>query len=153
MVGPNGNKVAFFSFSLDDDHMGIIGADTKKTIIFEAELLALVVAFSVWRDYLTAMSVICFVDNNSARDVAISGNGRNFTANSLIDFLLKLEMATCTTPWYTRIPTPSNIADNPSRGDVGELVGPKVSETNVRDGLHEIMIALAEDTVKRGSTF
>ena len=153
LVGPNGLKVAFFSFSLDDDYMGILGADTKKTIIFDAELLAMVVAFSVWRDYLTAMSIICFVDNNSARDVAISGNGRNFAANSLIDFLLKLEMATCTTPWYTRIPTPSNIADNPSRGDVDELLAQKVSETNVRDGLHEIMIALAEDTVKRGSTF
>ena len=143
LVGPNGSKVAFFSISLDDDHMGILGVDTKKTIIFEAELLAMVLAFSVWREYLTAMSVICFVDNNSARDVAISGNGRNFTANSLIDFLLKLEMANCTTPWYTRIPTPSNIADNPSRGDVCELVRQKVSATDVRKGLQEIMIALA----------
>ena len=69
----------------------------------------------------------------------------------MIDFLLKLEMANCTTPWYTRIPTPSNIADNPSRGDVCELVNQKASETDVQNGLQEIMIALAEDTVKRGS--
>ena len=133
--------------------MGILGAEIKKTIIFEAELLALVLAFSVWRDYVTAKSIICFVDNNSARDVAISGNGRNFTANSLIDFLLKLEMATCTTPWYTRIPTPSNIADDPSRGVVEALLAQKVSETSVQDGLREIMVALAEDTVKMGANF
>jgi hypothetical protein len=42
---------------------------------------------------------------------------------------------------------------NPSRGDVCELVAQKVFETNVQNGLQEIMIALAEDTVKRGSNF
>ena len=110
------------------------------------------VAFSVWRDYIRAMSVICFVDNNSARDVAISGNGRNITANCLIEFLLKLEMSSCTTPWYARIPTPSNIADEPSRGETRRFIQGKVQETFVGDGLNEIMLALAEDTVLRGST-
>ena len=152
LVGPLANKVAFFSISLDEDQMGILGADTKKTIIFESELLAMVVAFSVWRELRAAMSMICFVDNNSARDVAISGNGRNFTANLLIDFLLKLEMSSCTTPWYTRVPTPSNVADEPSRGDVAELRAQNVSETNVQEALQEIMMVLAEDAVKRGST-
>ena len=132
--------------------MGILGADTKKTIIFESELLAMVVAFSVWKEVLSAMSMICFVDNNSARDVAISGNGRNFTANLLIDFLLKLEMSSCTTPWYTRVPTPSNVADEPSRGDVAELLAHNVPETNVKEALQEIMMVLAEDAVKRGLT-
>ena len=152
LVGPLANKVAFFSISLDEDQMGILGADTKKTIIFESELLAMVVAFSVWRELLAAMSLICFVDNNSARDVAISGNGCNFTANLLIDFLLKLEMSSCTTPWYTRVPTPSNVADEPSRGDVADLRAQNVSETNVQEALQEIMMVLAEDAVKRGST-
>jgi len=152
LVGPFANKVAFFSISLDEDQMGILGADTKKTIIFEAELLAMVVAFSVWKEVLSAMSMICFVDNNSARDVAISGNGRNFTANLLIDFLLKLEMSSCTTPWYTRVPTPSNVADEPSRGEVAELRAQNVSETKVEEALQEIVMVLAEDAVKRGST-
>ena len=46
-----------------------------------------------------------------------------------------------------------NRKKNPSRGDVCELVAQKVFETNVQNGLQEIMIALAEDTVKRGSNF
>ena len=78
--------------ALNHEQLELLGSETKKTIIFEAELLALVLAFSVWRDYIRAMSLICFVDNNSARDVAISGNGRNIAANCLIEFLLKLEM-------------------------------------------------------------
>ena len=152
LVGPNGRPVAFFSVALNLEQMELLGSETKKTIIFEAELLALVVAFSIWRDYIRAMSLICFVDNNSARDVAISGNGRNITANCLIEFLLKLEMSSCTTPWYARIPTPSNIADEPSRGETRKFTTLKIPETSVHDGLQEIMLALAEDTVMRGST-
>ena len=151
LVGPNGKQVAYFSVSLSDEQMELLGSETKKTIIFEAELLALVLAFSVWREYIAAFSLICFVDNNSARDVAISGNGRNITANCLIEFLLKLEMSSCTTPWYARIPTPSNIADEPARGEIQRFVKFKVPGTSVQDGLHEIMLALAENTVMRGS--
>ena len=131
--------------------MELLGSETKKTIIFEAELLALVLAFSVWRDYIAAFSLICFVDNKSARDVAISGNGRNITAHCLIEFLLKLEMSSCTTPWYARIPMPSNIADEPSRGDIRRFTKLDVPGTTVQDGLQEIMLALAEKTVIRGS--
>ena len=152
LVSPKGEQAAFFSVSLNSDQLELLGADTKKTIIFEAELLALVLAFSVWRNFIEAFSVICFVDNNSARDVAISGNGRNITANCLIEFLLKLEMASCTTPWYARIPTPSNIADEPSRGSIQNLLQAAVPRTSVNEGLQEIMLALAENTVMRGST-
>jgi len=104
LVSPTGQKVAFFSLALDEDQMELMGSGVKKTIIFEAELLAMVVAFSAWRGFISAMSLLCFIDNNSARDVAISGSGRNITANFLIEALLKLEMATCTTPWYSRVP-------------------------------------------------
>ena len=152
LVGPNGRQVAFFSVALNHEQLELLGSEIKKTIIFEAELLALVLAFSVWRDYIKAMSLICFVDNNSARDVAISGNGRNITANSLIEFLLKLEMSSCTTPWYARIPTPSNIADEPSRGVTQRFIQGRIPETSVCDGLQEILLALAEDTVMRGSS-
>jgi len=150
LVGPNGVKVDFFSIALDKDQMEVLGAGLKKTIIFEAELLALVVAFSAWRKIISAMSVLCFVDNNSARDVAISGSGRNVTANLLIEALLKLEMATCTTPWYSRVPTPSNIADDPSRGEIHELVKNSINQTCVKEVLSDILLFLAEATVMGG---
>jgi len=94
------------------------------------------------------MSLPCFVDNNSARDVAISGMGRNLTANCLID-LLKLEMAVNISPWYSRIPTPSNIADDPSRGQTEYLLQQRVKQTDVTDSLEEIRLALAKTAVIR----
>ena len=90
LVGPNGKQAAYVSVALSNEQMELLGSETKKTIIFEAELLALVLAFSIWREYIAAFSLICFVDNNSARDVAISGNGRNITANCLIEFFTEI---------------------------------------------------------------
>ena len=96
--------------------------------------------------------MLCFIDNNSARDVAISGSGRNSTANFLVEALLKLEMATYTTPWYSRVPTPSNIADDPSRGEVHELIMSGVNRTCVKDALEEILLVLAAASVMGGNT-
>ena len=49
------------------------------------------------------------------------------------------------------IPPNKNIADEPSRGEIQRFVKFKVPGTSVQDGLHEIMLALAENTVMRGS--
>ena len=73
LVEPSGKPASFFSCCLSGDQMQCLGASSKKTIIFEAELLALVLAFAVWRNKLEGAPVVCFIDNNSARDVAISG--------------------------------------------------------------------------------
>ena len=150
LVNPLGQIEAFFSVSLTDDQMKLLGYGEKKTIIFEAELLAMVVAFAEWRDLIAARSLLCFIDNNSARDVAISGSGRNATANFLVESLLKLEMATSTTPWYSRVPTPSNIADGPSRGEILDLVAGGVKNVCVQKTLAEILVVLTEAADKRG---
>ena len=97
-----------------------------------------------------AVPLIGFVDNNSARDVAISGSGRNAVAVLLVDFLLKLEMSVCASPWYARVPTPSNIADEPSRGveRLLELMGSQ--KVDPSHELNQIMEVLGESAVKWG---
>ena len=150
LVGPNGEALSFFSVCLTKGQQDLLGADTKRTIIFEAELLALVLAFALWRDQLNAVPVICFIDNNSARDVAISGAGRNSTARDLVGFLLKLEMSVCAAPWYARVPTPSNIADDPSRGELQALQSQGVSQLDPSEALGHILEVLAEAAVKEG---
>ena len=148
-VNPAGGLEAFFSICLSEGCMALLGAKTKKTIIFEAELLALILAFAMWKVELVATPLICFVDNNSARDVAISGSGRNVVARALIDFLLKLEMAVCAAPWYARAPTPSNVADGPSRGET-DFLRRGVRQSHVQVELDQIMEVLKESTVKEG---
>ena len=150
LIEPSGKPAAFFSCCLSQAQMQCLGVSTKKTIIFEAELLALVLAFALWRYKLEGIPVVCFVDNNSARDVAISGTGRNATARALIGFLLKLEMAACTAPWYARVPTPSNVADEPSRGCNGPLEAKGIPRSDPTVELQQVLEALDEATVKVG---
>ena len=130
--------------------MKLLGSETKKIIIFEAELLALILAFAVWQRHLVAVPLIGFVDNNSARDVAISGAGRHAVACLLVDFLLKLEMSVCASPWYARVRTPSNIADEPSRGDESLLVQMGSRRVDPSKELSQIMEVLGESAVKLG---
>ena len=144
LVGPGGVKLAFFSIELTVEQMNLLGARTKRTIIFESELLALVLAFSIWSGVIRSSSVICFIDNNATRDVAISGSGRNAVGSSLIEFLLKLDMTTNVTPWYSRVPSPSNISDEPSRGEVECLNQQQVRQVSALDELSDILVVLRE---------
>ena len=150
LVDPSGKVVSFFSICLQVQHMSSLGADSKKTIIFEAELLALVLAFAVWKERLMAVPLICFVDNNSARDVAISGAGRNAAARTLVGFLIKLEMVVCSSPWYSRVPTPSNVADDPSRGETRELIQNGICQADPAVELDQKMDVLNETADIRG---
>ena len=58
---------------------------------------------------------MCYLDNNTSRDVCISGKGRSFIAKALASALLSLEDAGEIKTWFSRVPSPSNVADEPSR--------------------------------------
>ncbi len=105
-----------FSVSLSESQIHALGGSEKRTIILEAELLALVVALNLWRPLFGGCPTVFYVDNNSARDVAISGCGRSAVASSLLDILLEAEMQSGIFAWYSRVPSLSNPADDPSRG-------------------------------------
>ena len=75
----------------------------------------------LWAEQLSHAPVVVYVDNNSARDIAISGAARSKTANDLLEVLLGIEMQAGVTAWYQRVPSPSNIADEPSRELCSEL--------------------------------
>ena len=120
-MSEQGALLEYFSYQLTESEMNALGAETKKTIIFEAELLAVVVATSRWATTLKHKPIVYCIDNNGARDVAISAKARSAVASLLLERLLKLEDSLGLFAWYCRVPSPSNIADNPSRGDTEGL--------------------------------
>ena len=97
---------------------------------------------------MAAAAMVAFIDNNATRDVAISGSGRNLIANTLIDFMLKLEMAANLTPWFARVPTPSNM----SRGIVSMLTALGAVQVQPANALLGIFEVLEDLTVKGGSS-
>ena len=48
-----------------------IGCNEKKTIIFEAELVAYIAAVVLWESRLQRHALVAYVDNNSARDACM----------------------------------------------------------------------------------
>ena len=117
----DGTAVQAFSFCLSQEQIGLLGGLVKQTIIFEVELLALIVAFVLWKNVISNSPVVFYVDNNSARDVAISANSRSLLIAGLVEQLLRVEDFAACFCWFSRVPSPSNPADEPSRGDIASL--------------------------------
>ena len=90
----------------------------------------MIVALRVWKQKIADRPIVIFVDNNSARDVAISGTARTKVPLLLVAALLALEDEIPIYPWYARVPSKSNPADEPSRRD-GEMDGLGVRKHSV----------------------
>ena len=139
LVGPDGVPFQAFSFKLSDKHIAALGGKVKETIIFEAELLALVVAMELWSPTIHSCPTIFFIDNNSVGDVAISGSARSSVANNLLEFLLQSESRASIFSWFARVPSPSNPSDGLSRGDTGDLKKWRVQAVSVDEWVDHIL--------------
>jgi hypothetical protein len=144
LVSPDGIPAAMFSTCLNEHQMAALGAKSKRSIIFEAEMLAMILAIKVWQPFIGHKPVLVFIDNNSARDVAISAKARGKVAASMVEFLLHLEDEASIWPWYSRVPSESNPADLPSRKLCLkiEVMGRSVRSSSVEDELSKLFMAL-----------
>ena len=59
---------------------------------------------------------MCFIDNNAVRDCLISAKASGDIANRLLECVLQNETDNGFLMWFARVPSKSNIADDPSRG-------------------------------------
>ena len=121
LLNHQGTQMAAFSCKLGLDALEVLGYPEKSTVIFEAELLALLVGMAIWKKKLRNRPCVCYVDNNATRDVAIAGKARTQPGLNLVTELLRLEDEVCINAWYARVPSASNVADGPSRNDTSAL--------------------------------
>ena len=121
LVDCSGSYLSAFSLKLKPKHLAALGFPGKSTVIFEAEMLALLVALALWKKHIRNRPVVGYIDNNSMRDVCISGSARTSPGKELISLILQLEDELSLVAWYARVPSASNIADGPSRGVLDEV--------------------------------
>ena len=91
-------------------------------IIGPVEAYAVVVARHVWHQYVAQRRVIFYIDNNVALDSFIRGTSNSVLVRDLITSFEKSESVDPSWSWFTRVPSPSNPADDPSRGKVSDLL-------------------------------
>ena len=71
VFGADGNALGFFSFCAKESVRAALGEGVKKTIIFELEFLALLVALVHWKNVFRNRPLVCHLDNNTAREVGV----------------------------------------------------------------------------------
>ena len=105
---------SFFGKQLSSDLLAKLNPTAKKNGIFGCEFFALFGAFLLWG--CGAMgAVVIYTDNNAVRDSMIACHSPNAIARKIFVATLGWECERQLTPWYTRIPTDSNLAGGPSR--------------------------------------
>ena len=131
LVSPSGKPIRFFSGKLNKDQVALLNPKGSKTIIFECEFLAVLVAYKAWSREVAGSQLVVFIDNNAVRDSLISCDTSNKTALIILNAILQLEDKVKALAWYTRVPSPSNIAGDPSRQDCAFLRSLKCQEDKV----------------------
>ena len=100
----------------------------KEQVICQAELAVVPVAIETWHATLAQREVFFFVDNDPAKDALVNGISRSMVSSELVKACRLRCAALGVAPWFDRVPSPSNIADDPSRGERAFLLKAGASE-------------------------
>ena len=117
LVDPAGNLVAWFAKSLNKDELAPFFRLGQVNIILELETCAVALAIQIWRSQLISKHVVFFVDNEAAKYSLIRGYADSPLVTSLCETVSKNIDDVGVFPWFSRIPSSSNISDWPSRGE------------------------------------
>ena len=89
--------------------------DGQSQVIGQAELFPVLVARWTWQEEIAGKRVIYFVDNESARLALVKCYSPVLPSLHIILDCLEFDQCFSSSPWYARVPTYSNVADDPSR--------------------------------------
>ena len=122
LVDKSGNPISHFGFVIPEDIVSTWGPADKQQYIFEAEVLPFAVALHVWRRELAGKCLFVFIDNEAAMGAWISGNADSRVARKILHNGAMMESLIDAHPYFARVPTHSNVGDDPSRGKFEELL-------------------------------
>ncbi|CAE7805718.1 unnamed protein product [Symbiodinium sp. CCMP2592] len=94
--------------------------DSPEQVIAQAEAFAVVLAREAFRNFIHGRRTIYFIDNEGAREVLIKGASKSRTLLLLGSRFFEMENLDQSLTWLERVPSASNVADGPSRGEIAE---------------------------------
>lgn len=111
-------QAQFFSLPVNKLGRDALGEQSKQQIIFEAETLAAILAFLLWKDHFKNKRWLIFVDNEGTKFSLLTGSSTNIVVDMLAGYFAEMEAQIHSFTWIARVPSKSNIADPPSRKDI-----------------------------------
>ena len=94
----------------------------QEQVIGQAELFPQLVARLTWTKKFANRRVICFIDNDAARLGLVKAYSPVLPSLDIISRCLGWDHVNNCSSWFARVPSDSNIADDPSRMDPTHLV-------------------------------
>ena len=122
IVGPSQSYKEYLAVKVEEQDVDKWRLHEQKQVICQAELAGLLCAMQTWRSKLSGADVIAFIDNDAARHGLIHGVARHDVSYSLIRAIRELVVELGCRCWWERVPSRSNLADLPSRGETGQLL-------------------------------
>ena len=116
LVDPFGNLTEYFSSEVPSALMVKL-CEASANPIYELELLPVLVAYICWRRRVVNCQTVFYLDNDAARAGLTKALGATQRAEAIVHQIMSLESEVRNKPWYGRVPTASNISDDPSRLD------------------------------------
>ncbi|CAE7424754.1 unnamed protein product, partial [Symbiodinium necroappetens] len=87
----------------------------SKNPIYELELLPVLLSLRAWGHLLRQGQVVSYVDNEAAKSSLIRSSGATEVAENIVEAIRLIEDGLQIRCWFSRVPSASNPADDPSR--------------------------------------
>ena len=116
-----GVALRFFSEIVPSELMQCYTRDSKNPI-YLIELLATLVALKLWGEECKQRFIVNFIDNEASRAALIKAWSDSIHANNILRLYVDDEMLHGWKPWFGRVPSHSNPADDPSRLIIDKLL-------------------------------
>ena len=114
LINPDGMIVSFFGGMVPGPIMDAL-LKTSRNPIYELEVLPVLISSRLWAAKLATFQVCWYLDNEAARSACIKAYGATSIADRLVNAFVCDETEYQIKSWFGRVPSPSNIADAPSR--------------------------------------
>ena len=86
----------------------LLGEPNRKQIIFEAESLCAVPAYSLWAEFIVGKKSFLYVDNEGTKFSLIRGKSDNLVVDAIAHAFAEIESSTNTLCWISRVSSYSN---------------------------------------------
>ena len=111
---PGNLTVRYFACHVSREVVAAWSRDLEPYAVAAARLL--------WHQHLAGQHVVFHVDNYGAMDAFVKGSSTSKHVRDILRAFERCEATRPTWPWFSRVPSASNCADDPSRGALDKFV-------------------------------
>ena len=121
LFDPESNLALMFGDEVPSNWTHKWKAEGRRQLICQAELFPVLIAKNTWKSFLRGRSILWFIDNNSSLAAIIRSYSPVLDSFEMLVINARLDVELQCLHWYSRVPSLSNLSDDPSRLKFDEL--------------------------------